>query len=184
MTSGCDEAGRARSGAAGAQEAALTRDLRFVAAHRGGPLDVTSHRLLAGWAAECAGHVLRLFAAAHPDDERPRLAVEAARAWSRGEISAGEARAAAGAAHAAAREAPANGPREVARAAGHAAATAHMADHAPAAALYAVRAVVRAAPPREAAAAGDREERWQTERLPEAVRDVVVSARAEKPAFR
>ena len=184
MTSGCDEAGRARSGAAGAQEAALTRDLRFVAAHRGGPLDLTSHRLLAGWAAECAGHVQPLVDAACAHDDRPRLAVEAARAWSRGGISAGEARSAAMAAHAAAREAPAGGPREAARAAGHAAATAHMADHALAAALCAVRAVVRAAPPGEAAEAGDREEHWQTERLPEAVRELVVSARSQKPAFR
>ena len=183
-TSGCDATGRTRRGAAGAREAALTRDLRFVAADRGGRLDLSSHRLLAVWAAECAEHAQPLFDAACPHDDRPRLGVEAARAWSHGEVSAGDARAAAVAAHAAAREAPANGPREAARAAGHAAATAHMAGHSLAAALYAVRAVVRAAPPGEVAAAGAREERWQTERLPEAIRDLVVSARSQQPAFR
>jgi hypothetical protein len=122
--------------------------------------------------------------AACPQDDRPRFAIEAARAWSRGEISVGDARAAAAAAHAAAREAPVGPPREAARAAGHAAAAAHMADHSLAAALYAVRAVVRAAPSTVAAAAGDAEERWQTGRLPEAVRELVVSARAQLPAFR
>ena len=91
LTSGPDATSwpRDRSRTAGGAEAALTRDLRFVAAHRGGPLDLTSHRLLAAWAAECAEHVQPLFDAACPGDDRPRLAVEAARAWSRGEIAAG-----------------------------------------------------------------------------------------------
>ena len=33
------------------------RDRRFVAVHRGGPLDRERHRLLAVWAAECAEHL-------------------------------------------------------------------------------------------------------------------------------
>ena len=140
--------------------------------------------MLAAWAAECARHVLPLFEAVCPGADAPRRAVEAARSWSRGEIAAGDARAAAVAAHAAARAAPAGAPREAARAAGHAAATAHMADHSLGAALYAVRAVVRSLPPGEAQAAGDGEEQWQTERLPEAIRELVVSARAQLPAFR
>ena len=150
------------------------RDQRFVAAHRGGPLDVERHRELALWAAECAEHVLPLFAADRPDDDRPRCAVDAARAWAAGGIGVGEARAASVAAHAAAREATSVAAREAARAAGHAAATAHMADHALGPAWYGVRAV-RAAAGSDAALA---ERDWQLERLPGSVRDLVVSALA------
>ena len=166
----------------------MTRDVRFVAVHRGGPLDATRHRLLARWGADCAERVLPLFGAERPEDERPRAAVETARAWARGEVSVGAARAAAVAAHAAAREAPAGAAREAARAAGHAAATAHMADHSLGAADYAVRAVRRAADPAapgspDADVAARRERAWQRARLPEAVRDLVVSAQEQRPDF-
>jgi hypothetical protein len=57
----------------------MARDRRFVAVHRGGSLDVARHRLLARWAAACAVHVLPLFVHRHPDDDRPRRAIEAAR---------------------------------------------------------------------------------------------------------
>src|SRR5438045_2386170 len=66
------------------------RDPRFVAVHRGGPLDVAKHRLLAAWAAECAEHVLLLFEECSSDD-RPQRAVEMAKAWARGEVSVGDA---------------------------------------------------------------------------------------------
>src|SRR4051794_15064822 len=108
----------------------MARDKRFLAVHRGGPLDLTRHRLLARWAADCAERVLPRFARRHPEDNRPSRAIEAARAWSRGEITVGAARAAAFQAHAAAREATDDAARAAARAAGHAVATAHMADHA------------------------------------------------------
>jgi hypothetical protein len=157
----------------------LARDRRFVAGHRGGPLDLARHRLLANWAADCAEHVLPLFANRHPDDDRPRLAIEAARAWSRGEITVGEARAAAVRAHAAARDASDDEARAVARASGHAVATAHMADHSLGAAFYAVRAVKLASPTHDAELAGNREHRWQRERLPEAVGELVVSAQEQ-----
>lgn len=158
----------------------MARDQRFVAVHRGGPLDLTRHRLLAGWAADCAEHVLPLFADRHPDDDRPRRAIEAARAWSRGEITVGEARAAAVGAHAAAREALDDEARAVARACGHAVATAHMADHALGPIVYAVRAVKLASPKADAATAGEREQQWQREHLPEEVRELVLSALEEK----
>src|SRR5512146_3316709 len=96
----------------------VTRDHRFVAVHRGGPLTVAEHRLLAVWAADGAEHVLSLFTALTPGDDRPRLAIEAARAWSRGEIRVGEARRAAVRAHAAAREASDEAACAVARACG------------------------------------------------------------------
>ena len=157
----------------------MARDRRFVALHRGGPLDKTRHRLLAGWAAECAEHVLPLFFERHPDDDRPRRAIDAARAWSRGEITVGEARAASVAAHAAAREASDDVARAVARACGHAVATAHMADHS-LGVVYAVRAVKLASSPEHAIVAGDNEYQWQRDRLPEEIRDLVISAQEEK----
>ena len=167
----------------------MTRALDgFVAVHRGGSLDMVRHRLLASWGADCAERVLPLFTAERPQDERPRVAVETARAWARGAVSVGEARAAAVAAHAAAREAPARrGARSRSRS-GHAAATAHMADHSLGAADYAVRAVRRAdrsGGPRLAGRGRGRAPKraWQHARLPEAVRDLVVSAQAQRPDF-
>jgi hypothetical protein len=151
------------------------RDQRFVAVHRGGLLDLTRHRLLASWAADCAEHVLPLFTARYPEDDRPRRAIETARAWARGEASVGEAREAAVAAHSAARSATDAVAREVARAAGHAVATAHMADHELGAAAYAIRAVRLAAPGPDALTAGERECQWQREQLPEAIRELVLS---------
>jgi hypothetical protein len=153
----------------------LSTDCRFAAVHRGGPLDLTRHRLLANWAADCVEHVLPLFSGAYPDDGRPRCAIETARAWSRGEVGVGEARAAAVAAHAAARSASDDAARAVARAAGHAVATAHMADHS-LGVVYAVRAVKLASPADDAELAGEREHRWQREHLPAEVRELVVSA--------
>ncbi|MHB9065196.1 MAG: putative immunity protein [Pirellulaceae bacterium] len=146
-----------------------------MAIHRGGLLDLPRHRLLASWAADCAEHVLPLFVAKYPGDDRPRRAIEMARAWSRGEATVGEAREAAFAAHAAARSASDAAAREVARAAGHAVATAHMADHELGAAAYAIKAVRLASPPSDALAAGQRECRWQREQLPDAIRELVLS---------
>lgn len=151
------------------------RDPRFVAVHRGGLLDGTRHRLLASWAADCAEHVLPLFTTKYPEDDRPRRAIETARAWARGEATVSEARAAAFAAHAAARSASDPAARAVARAAGHAVATAHMADHELGAAAYAIKAVRLASPESDAMAAGQREYRWQREQLPEAIRELVLS---------
>ncbi len=151
------------------------RDPRFVAVHRGGLLDVACHRLLARWAADCAEHVLPLFLAHHPDDDRPARAIATARAWSRGEVTVGAAREAAFAAHAAARAASDPAARAVARAAGHAVATAHMADHELGAAAYAILAVRAAAPKADVLAAGVRECRWQRDQLPGMIRALVLS---------
>lgn len=75
-------------------------------------IDEHDHQLLALWAADCAAPVLLFFEKEHPEDERPRKAIEAAR----------EAKGVA------------------ARATGHAAATAHVPAHAKYAASYAVKA--------------------------------------------
>jgi hypothetical protein len=146
-----------------------------VAIHRGGLLDEATHRLLTAWAADCAEHVLPLFVATFPDDDRPARAIATARAWSRGEATVMEAREAAFAAHAAARDVTDPVAREVARACGHAVATAHMADHELGAPFYAIRAVRLASLASEAQAAGKRECRWQRDRLPRVIRDLVLS---------
>jgi Imm-5 like putative immunity protein len=159
------------------------RDPRFVTIRRGGTLDESHHRLLVTWAADCAEHVLALFTAEHPSDDRPLKAIRLARAWSRGEISMQQARLAAYAAHDAAREAS-GAAREAARAAGHAVATAHMADHELGAAAYAIRAVRAASPAAERDAAGGLECRWQRERLPQQIRELVLSDQARRnPKF-
>ena len=103
------------------------------------------HRSLMRWAADCAEPVLPYFEEQYPKDDRPRKAIEAGRAWARGEIACGAARAAALAAHAAARAAVDPAARAAARAAGHAAATAHAATHAPHAAAYARQSAAAAA---------------------------------------
>ena len=158
----------------------MTRDRRFVAVHRGGTLDSAHHRLLASWAADCAEHVLPLFTSRYPDDDRPRLAIGAAREWAEGEITVGSAREAAFQAHAAAREASDDAARAAARASGQAVSTPHMADHSLGAAAYAVKAVKLASSARDAAMAGEREHQWQTEHLPEAIRELVESARGQR----
>jgi len=156
------------------------RDPRFVAIHRGGLLDEAHHHLLAIWAADCAEHVLPLFTARHPQDDRPRRAIETARAWARGEATVGEARQAALTAHAAARGASDPAACAAARAAGHAVATAHMADHELGAAAYAIRAVRLSSPPAAAALAGARECEWQRAQLPAAIRDLVLSDQEQR----
>lgn len=149
------------------------RDPRFITVRRGGTLQDADHQLLALWAADCAAHVLHLFEAVRPDDDRPRRAIELARAWARGEVRMTEARTAAGHANAAAR--PLSGAaRFAAYAAAQAAAVAHVAAHELGAAAYAIKAVRAAAPQGEREAAGRRECRWQREQLPEAIRELVL----------
>lgn len=145
------------------------RDKRFVAAHRGGPLDVASHRLLAEWAADCAERVLPLFEE-HSGDTRPRDAISTGRAWAAGKVMVGDAQKSAVGAHAAAREVKSKSAVAAARAAGHAAATAHVADHSLGAALYALKAVGMAG------RSIDDERQWQLDRIPGTVRELILSA--------
>ena len=144
------------------------RDRRFVAVHRGGPLDLESHKILARWGADCAKRVLPLFER-EDDDPRPRLAIEAVRAWARGEVKAGIATKASLAAHAAARDACDPSAIAAARAAGQAAGAAHCADHCMGALLYALKAL--AVEGRDT----DAELRRQIAKLPAHLRDQVRS---------
>ena len=131
-------------------------------------LDQRDHQSLVLWAADCAEHVLPYFEEKYPQDHRPRKAVEAGRAWVRGEIALSEARAAAfaahAAAHAAARDADQAAARAAARAAGHAA-------------TYAVTAATYAAVPIDTAAATAKDREWQDRHLPKHFRPVAFPAR-------
>jgi len=140
-------------------------------------LDGRDHSSLALWAADCAQRALPHFEGERPGDDRPRRAIEAGRAWARGEMKVGEARAAAISAHAAARAADRDAACAAARAAGHAAATAHMAVHVRHAAAYTARAVAHAADPAapDDALAGERD--LQYRHLPEHLRPAVFPDR-------
>jgi hypothetical protein len=83
------------------------------------------------------------------------------------------ARTAAGHANAAARDLR-GAPRHAAYAAAQAAAVGHVAAHELGAAAYAIRAVKAGAPEAEGDEAGRRECRWQRERLPDEIRDLVL----------
>lgn len=146
---------------------------RLVTVSRGGTLQDTEHRLLAVWAVDCAQHVLHLFEQTQPRDDRPRRAIEQARAWARGEISIAQARTAAFAAHSAAREAF-GAPKEAARSAAHAVAVAHVAAHELGAAAYAIRAARAATPEDEREKAGRLECQWQHAQLPIEIRKLVL----------
>jgi len=149
------------------------RDPRFVTIRRGGSLTDSDHHLLALWAASCAEHVLDLFELIRPDDPRPRYAIEQARAWSRGEITMSQARAAGGHAMGAARDLRGSA-RHAAYAAGQAAVVAHVAAHELGAAAYAIKAARAAAPQGGCESAGKLECRWQRDQLPEAIRELVL----------
>jgi hypothetical protein len=149
------------------------RDPRFITIRRGGMLQDSDHRLLAEWAAYCAEHVLPLFEAVQLSDQRPRHAIEQARAWVRGESTMSESRTAAGKANAAARDLT-GAARHAAYAAAQAAAVPHVAAHELGAAAYAIKAVRAAAANGEGEVAGREECLWQREHLPEEIRDLVL----------
>jgi hypothetical protein len=149
------------------------RDPRFITIRRGGTLADADHRFLALWAAACAAHVLPLFEAVQPADQRPRQAIAQTRAWARGEITMSQARAAGGHAMAAARVLS-GAARHAAYAAGQAAVVAHVAAHELGAAAYAIKAARAAAPNGEGERAGRLECRWQRDQLPEAIRELVL----------
>ena len=149
------------------------RDPRFITVRRGGTLTDPDHRVLALWAAACAGHVLPFFESVQPADPRPRQAIEQVRAWARGEVRMSQSRTAGGHAMAAARELS-GAARFAAYAAGQAAVVAHVAAHELGAAAYAIKAVRAAAPGGEGESAGRLECRWQREQLPDVVRELVL----------
>jgi hypothetical protein len=125
------------------------------------------HRTVATWACDCADRVLPFFETDFPKDDRPRLAIQAGRAWVRTRaFKMADVRKASLDAHAAARAAQDHkAARSAARAAGQAVAAAHVPSHAIAAAIYAATAVRDSAAARDAGAAAAGERRWQYRRL-------------------
>jgi hypothetical protein len=154
------------------------RDPRLITVRRGGTLSYSDHQLLALWAADCAEHVLHYFEQVRPDDGRPRRAIEAARAWVRGEVKMSDARKAAFTSNAAAREVS-GAAKLAALSAGQAAAVPHVAAHELGAAAYAIRAT-RSAHENEGDQAALRECYWQRRQLPDAIRDLVVDDQRQR----
>jgi hypothetical protein len=149
------------------------RDPRLITIRRGGTLTDEHHRLLADWALLCAEHVLHLFENQQPGDSRPRDAIGLGRAWIRGEVGMSEARQAAFQANAAARG-MSDPAKFAALSAGQAAAVPHVAAHDLGAAAYAIRAAGACVPADDAAQARAEERQWQRDRLPAAIRDLVL----------
>lgn len=149
------------------------RDPRFITIRRGGTLTDEDHRLLALWAATCAEHVLHFFEAVQPSDSRPRQAVEAIRAWTRGEIKMSHSRAAGGHAMTSARELS-GAARHAAYAAGQAGCVAHVAAHELGAAAYAIKAAQAAVSKEESERARQLECQWQRDQLPDEIRELVL----------
>lgn len=158
------------------------RDPRFITIRRGGLLTDADHHDLALWAALCAEHVLPLFELIRPDDPRPRQAIEAARAWTRGELKMMETRALGGHAMSAARDL-----REAARfaayAAGQAGVVAHVPAHELGAAAYAIKAVKAAAPVDKQDEAGRKECMWQRQQLPDTINELVLDDQKNRNAI-
>ena len=148
------------------------RDKRFIAEHRGGPLSVENHRQIARWACNCARHLIHM-PGVEPDPTVEQVLMTA-KEWCDGSATMGDARQASLMAISLANESANPVLVALARCAGHAAATAHMADHALEAAMYALKAVKLAGKPVE------EERKWQNSQLTEEIRVLVLSARQEK----
>jgi hypothetical protein len=134
------------------------RDLRFIAKHRGGLLDIQQHRSLIKWSYQCVEHAISILDVRV--DDRLLHALAVAKAWQQGNAKTGEAMKAAVASHAVARESSDPVAVAIARAVGHAVATAHMADHSLGAALYSLKAI------KAAGYSVEEERKWQNQHVP------------------
>ena len=144
---------------------------KFSVTHKDEPMvelvKKTDHKTLAIWAIDCALRVLPYFEKKFLEDNRPRNAIEALRAWiNTGVFKIAGIRKASLTSHAAAREVGEdNAARSAARAAGQAVATAHVPTHSIDAANYALQAIYIAANSSDADAAVARERDWQYRHL-------------------
>ena len=102
---------------------------------------ILDHKTLAVWALTEVELALKIFEEAHPDDKRPRAAIDAGWRWVRGEQSMWDARKFAHPCLAAAREADSESATYAARACSHALAVAHVPSHAGAVPGYLYKAV-------------------------------------------
>jgi len=117
------------------------------------------------WAVKCAEHVLPYFEEKYSRDNRPRKAIETARAWVKKKIKLQEIRKISLASHAAARKAKNPSAIAAARSAGQAVAACHAALHSIAAANYAIKAV--------GTENSSKEREWQYKHLPKRLRSVI-----------
>lgn len=103
----------------------------------------TDKKILALWAIDCAKRVLPLFEKKYSNDDRPRIAIDTLKKWTKdGIFKMAIIRKASLDAHSAARDVlDDNAARSAARAAGQAVATAHVKTHSIAAASYALAAI-------------------------------------------
>jgi len=134
-------------------------------------LSEADRRLVAAWAADCAEHVLHVFAAACPDDERPRELIARTRAFARGELGTAEEIRRRFEGGVGRNEATTPAAAAAARSAGQAVAVAHMGAHALSAAGYAALAAGLAEPGRPGAR--DDELDWQLGHMTGEVRDAL-----------
>lgn len=133
------------------------RDIRFIAKHRGGSLELEDHRALMRWALACVEHILPLA----PQSLGLSLynALEIGHKWIEGNATTGEAMKTSREVHALARTLHIPVMKLIARAIGQAVATAHMADHCVGSAWYARK--IRVAVGETA----QNERKWQEQQL-------------------
>ncbi|MCF8380613.1 MAG: hypothetical protein K9H49_13620 [Bacteroidales bacterium] len=128
--------------------------------------------MLIHWACLCSEYVLPLFG--ENIDERLTNALTVAKEWEKGKVSTGSARDASIRAISVANEILNPTAVAIARSVGHAVATAHMADHSMGAAYYALKAA------KNAGLSIEEVRKWQNEKLPLEVRELVLKARIVK----
>jgi len=136
-------------------------------------LSEDDRRLVAGWAADCAEHVLHLFEAERPDDDRVRASIARARAFARGDLKISDEIRTRFGDGASARGLKSPAAVAAARSAGQAVAVCHMGAHALGAAGYAARAAGLAATDPQAATDG--EISWQLAQMTAAVRAALAT---------
>jgi hypothetical protein len=148
------------------------RDIRLVTQHRGGLLTPAQHKQLMKWAYTCAEHVLPFLNTTL--DDRLTNALQIAKQWEKGNVTVGDAIKASRDVHTFARESSDVLTIAIARSIGHAVATAHMADHALGAAIYALKAILCVGK------SVDWERKWQNKKLSPDIVQLILSTREEK----
>jgi hypothetical protein len=126
-------------------------------------LTEAERRVVATWAADCAEHVLPVFHAEVPDDDRPRVLIARTRQFARGELNTAEEIRRRFVGGVSANEVSNPAAAAAARAAGQAVAVCHMGAHALGAAAYAAKAAGLAKPSWPEAIAD--EISWQLEHM-------------------
>lgn len=134
-------------------------------------LSAADRRVVAGWAADCAEHVLVLFQDEAPDDDRPRALIARARSFARGEQSPADEIRRRFVGGVGRQDVTAPAAAAAARAAGQAVAVAHMGAHALGAAAYAAKAAGLADPDRPEAV--HEEVCWQLDHMSIEVRNAL-----------